>query len=91
MTPGDLGYLEWSPLRLYSLDTISAGGAFEPHHHEDVEIVTINLEGVFEHRDSAGGVGIQPTGCIATTSTCSGIEHTESATADGDVRGPQIC
>ncbi len=63
MTPGDLSYLVWGPLRLYSLNTNSAGGTFEPHHHEDVEIVTIILEGVFEHRDGASGIGRQPAGC----------------------------
>ncbi len=90
VSPGDPGYLEWGPLRLCSLDRIAAGGAFDMHCHEDIEIVTIVLEGVFGHRDSAGGVGTQSAPCVATTSAGSGIEHCEAASDAGPVRVVQI-
>jgi redox-sensitive bicupin YhaK (pirin superfamily) len=45
-------------LRVLNDDRVSGGMGFGTHPHDNMEIITIPLEGALEHRDSMGNWGI---------------------------------
>lgn len=64
-------------LRVLNDDTIAAGMGFGTHPHDNMEIVTIPLKGVLEHKDSMGNIGQIKPGEIQAMSAGSGITHSE--------------
>lgn len=58
-------------------DTVEPGQGFGTHHHENMEIISIVLEGALEHKDSMGGHGIIKANEIQVISAGSGIDHSE--------------
>lgn len=69
--------IRFGMLRVLNDDTIAPGTGFGMHPHDNMEIITILLQGVLEHRDSMGNMGrIQP-GEIQAMSAGSGILHSE--------------
>lgn len=64
-------------LRVMNDDTIDPGQGFGTHPHDNMEIVTIPLEGVVEHKDSTGSVGQIRPGEIQVMSAGKGIQHSE--------------
>lgn len=64
-------------LRVLNDDTIAPGMGFGTHPHDNMEIVTIPLKGVLEHKDSMGNIGQIKPGEIQAMSAGSGIEHSE--------------
>jgi len=69
---------------------LAPGAAFAEHPHRDVEIVTWVVEGVLEHRDSAGHSGIVRAGQAQRLSAGSGVRHTESNAGEGPLRFVQM-
>jgi len=67
----------FGPLRVFNEDTLEPKAGFAPHPHDNMEIVTIILEGSLEHRDSARNQGILKRGDIQRMSAGSGIRHSE--------------
>lgn len=65
-------------LRVLNDDFIAGGGKFHTHPHDNMEIVTIPLEGAVEHRDSTGGHGIIRAGDVQIMSAGSGVQHSEA-------------
>lgn len=65
-------------LRVLNDDIIDAGAGFETHPHDNMEIVTIVLEGSVKHKDSMGNEGIIPAGDIQRMSAGTGILHSEA-------------
>jgi len=65
-------------LRVLNDDYIAGGGKFHTHPHDNMEIVTIPLEGAVEHRDSTGGHGIIRAGDVQIMSAGSGVQHSEA-------------
>ena len=45
-------------LRVLNDDKIAAGAGFQPHPHDNMEIVTIPLTGALQHKDNTGGAGV---------------------------------
>ena len=71
-------------LRVLNDDFIAGGGKFHTHPHDNMEIVTIPLEGAVEHRDSTGGHGIIRAGDVQIMSAGSGVQHSEANASDTD-------
>lgn len=58
-------------------DTIAAGMGFGTHSHDNMEVITIPLEGDLEHKDSMGNIGTINSGEIQVMSAGTGIQHSE--------------
>lgn len=64
-------------LRVLNDDTIAAGAGFGTHPHDNMEIVTIPLEGGLMHRDSMGNEGVIGFGEVQVMSAGTGVLHSE--------------
>ena len=64
-------------LRVLNDDTIAAGMGFGAHPHDNMEIITIPLEGDLAHKDSMGNAETIKSGDIQVMSAGTGVEHSE--------------
>lgn len=64
-------------LRVLNDDVVDPGMGFGTHPHDNMEIVSIPLEGDLEHRDSMGNVTVIKKGEIQVMSAGTGITHSE--------------
>jgi len=69
--------VHFGTLRVLNDDIIAAGEGFGTHPHDNMEIITIPLEGSLEHKDSMGNGSIINAGEIQNMSAGSGITHSE--------------
>jgi quercetin 2,3-dioxygenase len=69
--------VHFGALRVLNDDSIAGGGGFGTHPHENMEIVTIPLEGKLAHKDSTGNEGIIRKGDVQIMSAGTGIRHSE--------------
>ncbi len=64
-------------LRVLNDDQIAAGKGFGKHPHDNMEIITIPLEGDLEHEDSMGNKEVIRQGDVQVMSAGTGIYHSE--------------
>jgi quercetin 2,3-dioxygenase len=64
-------------LRVLNDDHVEAGMGFGTHPHDNMEIISIPLEGDLEHKDSMGNVAVIKKGDVQVMSAGSGITHSE--------------
>jgi redox-sensitive bicupin YhaK (pirin superfamily) len=64
-------------LRVLNDDVVEAGRGFGTHPHDNMEIISIPLEGDLEHKDSMGNVALIRSGDIQVMSAGTGITHSE--------------
>lgn len=64
-------------LRVINDDIIKAKTGFEPHSHQNMEIITYVRKGAITHKDSEGNEGRTETGDVQVMSAGSGITHSE--------------
>lgn len=64
-------------LRVINDDEIAPGMGFGTHPHDNMEIITIPLEGAVAHKDSMGHQSIIHTGDVQVMSAGSGVTHSE--------------
>ncbi|MFN3756184.1 MAG: pirin family protein [Flavobacterium sp.] len=64
-------------LRVLNDDTIAAGMGFGMHPHDNMEIITIPLEGDLAHKDSMGNEAIIKFGDVQVMSAGTGVRHSE--------------
>jgi len=64
-------------LRVLNDDTVAGGTGFDLHPHNNMEIVTIILEGALEHRDSLGNIQVINTGEVQVMTAGTGLYHAE--------------
>jgi len=69
--------VHFGALRVLNDDIIDAGEGFGTHPHDNMEIITIPLEGSLEHKDSMGNGSIINAGEIQNMSAGKGITHSE--------------
>ncbi len=69
--------IQFGMLRVLNDDTIAAGMGFGTHPHDNMEIITIPLEGDLAHKDSMGNAATIKTGDIQVMSAGTGIQHSE--------------
>lgn len=64
-------------LRVLNDDIIKGGTGFHSHPHQNMEIITIPLEGELEHRDNKGNVRVIKENDVQVMSAGRGIVHAE--------------
>ena len=69
--------MNFGALRVLNDDTIAPSMGFGTHPHDNMEIITIPLEGDLEHKDSMGNVGAINEGEIQVMSAGTGVYHSE--------------
>lgn len=69
--------VNFGALRVLNDDWIAAGEGFGTHPHDNMEIITIPIAGVVEHKDSMGNHGTISAGEIQVMSAGTGIFHSE--------------
>ncbi|WP_288434101.1 pirin family protein [uncultured Deinococcus sp.] len=69
--------MNFGALRVLNDDTVSGGMGFGRHPHDNMEIISIPLEGDLEHQDSMGNKAIIRKGDIQAMSAGTGIYHSE--------------
>jgi redox-sensitive bicupin YhaK (pirin superfamily) len=69
--------IHFGALRVLNDDTVEAGQGFGTHPHDNMEIISIPLEGDLEHKDSMGNVTVIKHGDIQVMSAGTGIHHSE--------------
>ena len=69
--------VQFGTLRVLNDDTVAAGMGFGEHGHDNMEIITIPLEGDLAHKDSMGNAETVKTGDVQVMSAGTGIRHSE--------------
>ena len=83
--------MNFGVLRVLNDDTVSGGMGFGRHPHDNMEIISIPLEGDLEHQDSMGNTAVIRQGDVQAMSAGTGIFHSEkNKNAGEDVKFLQI-
>ncbi len=83
--------MNFGVLRVLNDDVVSGGMGFPTHPHQNMEIISIPLEGDLQHRDSMGNVAVIKAGDVQVMSAGTGVEHSEfNKNQDSLVRFLQI-
>ena len=69
--------IQFGALRVLNDDHIGAGMGFGTHPHDNMEIITLPLEGDLAHKDSMGHGAIIQEGDVQVISAGTGIYHSE--------------
>lgn len=73
----DPNRMHFGVLRVLNDDRIAPGRGFGTHPHDNMEIITIPLNGTVEHKDSMGNSGTITAGEVQVMSAGTGITHSE--------------
>ena len=83
--------INFGALRVLNDDMVEAGMGFGKHPHDNMEIISIPLEGDLEHKDSMGNTTVIKHGDIQVMSAGTGIFHSEyNKNKDREVKFLQI-
>lgn len=69
--------MHFGVLRVLNDDVVAPGMGFGTHPHDNMEIISIPLEGDLEHKDSMGNIAHIRHGDVQVMSAGTGIEHSE--------------
>ncbi len=83
--------MHFGVLRVLNDDVVDSGRGFGKHPHDNMEIISIPLDGDLEHQDSMGNTTVIKKGDIQVMSAGTGIQHSEyNKNADKKVKFLQI-
>ena len=83
--------MHFGVLRVLNDDRVAPGQGFGTHPHDNMEIISIPLEGDLEHKDSMGNVTVIREGDVQVMSAGTGIFHSEyNKNEDREVKFLQI-
>ncbi|WP_416825556.1 pirin family protein [Ectobacillus polymachus] len=86
----DPANLQFGPMRVLNDDRVEPHRGFGMHPHQEMEIVSIVLEGFLKHEDSNGNTATTTFGEIQRMSAGTGIFHSEMNPADVEVNFLQM-
>lgn len=73
----DESRIHFGALRVLNDDTVAGGMGFGKHPHDNMEIISIPLEGDLEHGDNMGNVQVIRKGDVQVMSAGTGVVHSE--------------
>ncbi len=82
--------IQFGALRVFNDDVVAPGTGFPTHPHEEMEIITIVLDGEMTHQDSMGNKAVIKAGDVQRMSAGTGLTHSEFNQADQPVHFFQI-
>lgn len=83
--------MHFGVLRVLNDDVVDGGMGFGTHPHDNMEIISISLEGDLQHKDSMNNVAVIKEGDVQVMSAGTGIYHSEfNKNKDSKVRFLQI-
>ena len=82
--------ISFGALRVFNDDVVEPGTGFPTHPHEEMEIITIVLQGEMTHEDSMGNKTVIKAGDVQRMSAGTGLTHSEFNMADKPVHFYQI-
>jgi len=82
--------IQFGALRVFNDDVVQPGTGFPTHPHEEMEIITVVLDGVMTHQDSMGNKAVIKPGDVQRMSAGTGLTHSEFNLADEPVHFYQI-
>ena len=73
----DPNRVRFGPMRVVNDDIVAPKKGFDPHPHDNMEIITYVRQGAITHEDSLGNKGKTNAGDVQVMSAGTGVKHSE--------------